>query len=359
MGEVLRRRTAVERLRPDGGRLERILVVDDEAANVKLLAEVLTREGFTNVRTTTDGHDAIRLFEQEPPDLVLLDLHMPRLDGFAILEQLVPRIPADTYLPILILTGDTSAAVRHQALSAGAKDFLGKPFDLMEVVLRIKNLLETRRLHLELRDHNAGLETVVAERTRELRGAQIEILARLAWAAEFRDDDTGRHTQRVADLSRQLASALGLSPIALELLERAAPLHDVGKIGIPDRILLKAGRLDEAEMAVMKTHTSIGAEILAGGQTELVRVAERIARSHHERWDGEGYPERLAGEGIPIEARIVAVADVFDALTHDRPYRKAWALSDVLSHVRAERGRYFDPVIADALLAEFTTSEPR
>ncbi|GAC1653035.1 MAG: response regulator [Gemmatimonadaceae bacterium] len=339
---------------------ERILIVDDQAANARLLERILVREGFTAVSTTDDGGAAVRLFAERPHDLVCLDLNMPGMDGFAVLEQLVALTPKDTYLPVLMLTGDTSGVVRRRALSAGAKDFLGKPFDSSEAILRIKNLLETRRLHLELRRQNDELEAAVAERTRELRSAQVEILARLAGAAEFRDDETGRHTYRVAHLSGRLASRLNLPLAMVELVTRAAPLHDVGKIGIPDRILLKPGRLDEDEMAVMKTHTTIGAEILAEGRTELVQVAERVARSHHERWDGRGYPQRLKGEEIPMEARVVAVADVFDALTHDRPYRKAWPMADVLAHLRSERGRYFDPRIADALLVEISgdTSDP-
>ncbi|GAC1515742.1 MAG: response regulator [Gemmatimonadaceae bacterium] len=328
------------------------MVVDDQPTNLRLLARILADEGFDQIRTAADGREAVRLFADSQPDLVLLDLNMPGMDGFAVLEQLRLLTPIDTFLPILVLTGDSSGPVRRRALSAGASDFLGKPFDAVEVLLRIRNLLETRRLHLLLRRQNESLEAAVVERTRELREAQVEVLERLADAAEFRDDETGQHTHRVGALALRLARRLRLPESRVDLLHRAAPLHDVGKIGIPDRILLKPGRLDDDERAVMQTHTIIGASILAGGRAELVRMAECVARSHHERWDGSGYPDRLAGDAIPIEARIVAVADVIDALTHDRPYRKAWASQDVIDYVRSETGRHFDPLVTEALLID-------
>jgi putative two-component system response regulator len=241
----------------------------------------------------------------------------------------------------------------------GAKDFVAKPFDYDEVVLRIRNLLETRALYRALADQNGQLEQRVRERTRELEertrdleDAQVEVLERLATAAEFRDDDTGRHTQRVGALAAWLAAAIGLPPDQVQLVRLAAPLHDVGKIGIPDSILRKPDSLTQEELEVMKAHASVGARILAGGRSPLVRMAERVARAHHERWDGSGYPEGLRGERIPIEARLVAVADVVDALTHARPYRPAWPLDEVLALMRAGRGTQFDPAIIDVLLSD-------
>jgi len=335
----------------------RILVVDDEALNVRLLERILARAGFTDVSTVMDPRRVPELYAAYRPDLVLLDLHMPGRDGFGVLEDLAELTAGDGYLPVLMLTGDASAEAKRRALALGAKDFLAKPFDAQEVVLRIRNLLETRALYRALAEQNARLERRVRERTRELDQAQLEVLERLAAAAEFRDDDTGQHTQRVGELVARLAVILGLPADQVELVRRAAPLHDVGKIAIPDDILRKPGRLTPAEFDVMKTHAAVGALLLAGGRSALVSMAERIARSHHERWDGSGYPDGLRGEEIPLEARLVAVADVVDALSHDRPYRPAWALDAVLALVRTERGRHFDPAVADALLSDACVRE--
>jgi putative two-component system response regulator len=214
--------------------------------------------------------------------------------------------------------------------------------------LRIGNLLETRHYYLQLERQNAALEERVAARTQQLEMAQYEILTRLALAAEFRDDATGKHAQRVGRISALLAEALALHVEQTQLVRRAAPLHDVGKIGIPDRLLLKPGKLTPAEFALMQAHTLIGANLLAGSDFPLLRVAEEIARSHHERWDGTGYPESLAGDNIPIVGRIAAVADVFDALTHDRPYKRAWATADAVSEIRRQAGRQFDAAVVAA-----------
>jgi putative two-component system response regulator len=329
----------------------RILVVDDERANVTLLSRILTRAGYEQVTVTTEPEEVASLFGAFEPDLILLDLHMPKLDGFAVLRQLAPRLNGGGYLPVLMLTGDASHEAKRGALELGVKDFVAKPFEPAEILLRINNLLETRLLYRALESQNAVLETRVDERTRELRESQIEIVERLARAAEIRDDDTGRHTERVGNLSALLAEALGLGRRQVELIRRAALLHDVGKIGIPDSILLKPGGLTASELEVIRSHTVIGARILSGGQSELVKIAERIALSHHERWDGAGYPSGLAGEAIPLEARIIAVADVLDALCHRRPYRPAWPMEKVLAQIARESGRHFDPAVVAALMA--------
>ena len=338
-------------LRVGATRRARIVVIDDHEANVEALTRILHRAGFASVRSTTDPVAGVAIIREWSPDLILLDLHMPRLDGFGVLEAIRPQLTDGRYLPVLMLTADSSDETKRRALAGGVKDFLTKPFDATEALLRIENLLETRFLHEALHDQNRLLEQRVSERTRELEEAQIEILQRLAAAAEFRDDDTGHHTQRVGHLAALLAQELRLTTDHIELIRRAAPLHDVGKIGIPDAILLKRGRLTSAERRVMQTHTTIGAAMLAGGRSPLVQTAELIARSHHERWDGAGYPSGSAAEQIAIEARVVAVADFFDALSHDRPYRKAWALDRVVKTIVAERGRHFDPAVVDALLA--------
>jgi putative two-component system response regulator len=328
----------------------RILIVDDEQGNVDVLARMLKAAGYVTVQGTTDSTQTVPLLYQFKPDLILLDLTMPVMDGFAVLENLAPLIPPDTYLPILILTGDIRFEARQRALSSGAKDFLLKPFDMTEVLLRIRNLLETRMLYLLLQEQNQNLEVRVAARTRELEEARVEVLQRLSDAAEYRDDDTGQHTRRVAAMAVAIGRALGLDQHMLELLRWASPLHDVGKIGIPDSVLLKPARLTEAEMEVMRSHTTIGARILAGGQSSLVQMAETIALNHHERWDGSGYPRQLVGDRIPLEARLVAVADVFDALTHARPYRSAWTVEQTRAEIQRGSGTHFDPVIAETFL---------
>jgi putative two-component system response regulator len=343
----------------------KFLVVDDEFANVCLLEQMLQACDCHCVKTTTDPTQVYALYKSFQPDIILLDLMMPEMDGFEVMRQLKPLIPPEVYLPILVLTADIAPEVKSQALTAGAKDFLTKPFDVNELLLRIWNLLDTRFLHLQLQNQNGVLEQRVLERTSELEAAhssilkymkeveasQFEILSRLARAAEFRDDDTGRHTQRVGLAAALLARQIGWSIEDIGMVQRAAPLHDVGKIGISDLILLKPGRLTQEEYVVMQTHAQVGASLLAGGRSELVQMAERIALTHHERWDGTGYPHGLKGEEIPIEGRILAVVDVFDALTHERPYKPAWRMEDALAEIRAQSGHQFDPTLVDAFLS--------
>jgi putative two-component system response regulator len=324
----------------------RIIVVDDEEPNVRLLRRLLGRAGFENVLSTTDSRTAVQLCLEHPPDLVLLDYSMPHLDGIELLERLRSVFPADTHIPMIMLTGDISAETRQRALHAGAVDFVTKPFDNMEVMLRIRNHLEVRSLYV-------NMENLVRARTQQLERTYQEMLARLAQAAEFRDDETGQHTRRVGEYSARIAAGLGMSAEYVDLIQQAAPLHDVGKIAIPDSILLSAARLTPEEMAVMKTHTTIGARLLSGGSSELMRMAERIALSHHERWDGAGYPQRLARDAIPIDGRIVGLADFFDAVSHDRRYRRAWPPDRVLEEIAAGSGKHFDPEV----VAAFTRAE--
>ncbi|HEX7118129.1 MAG TPA: HD domain-containing phosphohydrolase [Longimicrobiales bacterium] len=327
----------------------RILVVDDEPANVRLLRRILDRAGYRFVDATTDPREAADLFDRLQPDLVLLDLNMGPLDGFAVMDQLRSRLTDEVYLPILVLTADVTPEARQRALSGGAKDFLTKPFDASEAVLRIRNLLETRFLHQRLRSQNAVLEAGVRERTQELEEARIEILECLGRAAEYRDDATGEHTRRVGELSGQIALQLGMSAEDVEIIRRAATLHDIGKIGIPDHILLKPGKLTPDEFEIMKTHTTIGARILAGSRSPMLQTAREIALTHHERWDGRGYAG-LEGQSIPLSGRIVAVADTFDALTHQRPYKVAWSREKAIASIDGERGLQFDTEVVDAFL---------
>jgi putative two-component system response regulator len=327
----------------------RVLIIDDQEENVRLLSRILARAGYTRIESTTNPADACRLQDEFKPDVVLLDVHMRVKDGFQVLEELVANDRGPSDLPVLMVTADDSADVKRKALALGAKDFVGKPFDSAEVLLRMRNLLETRFLHQKLQRQNFELEKKVSDRTRELEKSQHEVLERLAAAVEFRDDDTGNHTKRVAEVSAMLASALALPPATVDLVKHAAPLHDIGKVGIPDNILLKAGPLTGEEFEIMKTHTVIGSRMLSQGRSELVRISQRIARSHHEWWDGSGYPDRTSSESIPLEARIVAVADFLDALTHERPYRPAWGIDDTLEEIKRRAGTHFDPAVTGAL----------
>ncbi len=331
----------------------RIVVLDDEEGNLRVLRRLLTIGGYQNVLVTSDPWRAIKDFEEGDPDLLLLDLHMPVLDGFGVMERLASLISPEDFVPILVLSGDLSGESRKRALAGGAKDFVSKPFDRDEVLLRIRNLLDARILHKRVQRQNQDLERTVRERTDELHKAHEETLVRLARAAEYRDDDTGEHTRRVGEIAGDLALRLALPAQDAELIGRAAPLHDVGKIGIPDAILLKPGKLTPEEFDTIKTHTTIGGKILQGSRTPLLQLAETIALCHHERWDGRGYPAGLAGTSIPLCARVTAVADVFDALTHERPYKHAWPLEEALEEIKKQRERQFDPDVVDAMLARF------
>jgi len=326
----------------------RILLVDDAPDLVFLMERILAAEGYTNVVSTTDPAKAADLFEAVRPDLILLDLHMPVMNGFEVMAAL-----QDTGLgsvPIVMLTGDHSPEAKVRGLRGGAKDFITKPFDRAEVRLRISNLLETRYVAKQLEKHNLLLEMTVQARTRDLERAKVEILQRLAMAAEFRDDDTGEHTKRVGRLSALMAEALELEETQVDLIGSAAPLHDVGKIGVPDAVLLKAGKLSDEEWEVMKLHTVTGARMLSESVSPVLQLGERIALTHHERWDGRGY-QGLTGKDIPLSGRIVAVADAFDAMTHARPYREPTSVEEATEEILSERGRQFDPMAVDAFVA--------
>ena len=326
----------------------RILVVDDQQANVILLQRMLAQWGYENVTVTVDSSTVHDLCKASPPDLILLDLQMPPPDGFELMEILRPITAGPPSIPILVLTADATTSTRQRALASGANDFLSKPLEPIEVRLRIANLLETRRLQLELFNRNQHLEEAVRERTADLEEARLELLERLALAAEYRDDNTQEHAQRVGRTTALLAASIGFGADEIEVLRRAAPLHDVGKIGIPDQILLKHSHLTDEEFDLMKTHTRMGAEILSGSDFAILQRAEEIARSHHEAWDGSGYPDGLAGEDIPLHGRIVAVADVFDALVHERPYKEAWPIERAVEEINKLAGVQFDPLVAEA-----------
>lgn len=336
---------------PDLLRAARVLVVDDEPANVRLLERLLAAAGCTGVVGLTDPREARELFEAYLPDLVLLDLHMPHRDGLTVLDELRAATSPGAWVPVIVLTADVTPPARTAALSRGASDFLVKPLEATEVLLRIRNLLRTRALHVALRRDNDLLEERVRARTAELERAQQEILSRLARAAEYRDDVTGGHTQRVGHLSARIGRALGLPDEEVEMLRRVAPLHDVGKIGIPDAILMKRGGLSPDERRTMERHTLIGADILSGSHFPTLQRAAEVALTHHLRWDGTGYPSGARGEEIPVAGRIVAVADVFDALIHARPYKRAWTVAEAAEEIRLQAGRAFDPAVVEAFLS--------
>ena len=325
----------------------KLLVVDDEETNVMLLERILAKTGYHNVTSTSDPERVMSIVEELEPDLLLLDLMMPRVDGFEIMESLRA---AGRDVPVLVLTADATQEVKRRALRSGARDFLTKPFDMDEILLRIANMLDIRFLTMRLADQNAALEDRVRERTRELEESHIETFERLALAAEYRDDDTGQHTRRVGRMASLLAEELGLGADAVQLLERAAGLHDVGKIGVPDSILLAPRKLTPEEFEVVKTHTVIGARIMSGSRSPLMIMAEEIAWSHHERWDGRGYAG-VAGQEIPLVGRITTVADVFDALTHERPYKEAWPLDEAVTEIVRQRAQQFDPRVVDTFVA--------
>jgi putative two-component system response regulator len=330
----------------------RLLVIDDHEGTTEALGRILKAAGYQNVTTTNQPRKALVLYREVDPDIILLDLRMPHLDGFAVMRQIRARDGSGS-LPILVITGDSDAAVRRQALASGATDFLQKPFDGAEVVLRVRNLLQMRFLA-------SGLEDRLEQQSAQLRRSQVEIAQRLALAAELRDYQSGEHTQRVGHISGRIADALGMPADQVETIRLAAPLHDIGKIAIPDHILLKPAPLTLDELEIVKRHTSLGARMLSGSESEILQQAEEIALYHHENWDGTGYTPGLDGDSIPIAARIVRVADVFDALVHERPYKSAWTLEDTIEWITEGAGTTFDPdVVAAFLRVQATEGLPR
>lgn len=340
-------------------RKPRLLIVDDEPSNVVVLERLLAGAGLDPIFSTSDPTKAVELFLSLNPDLLILDLNMPGMDGFEVLAALKLTVPAELFPLILVVTGDSDPATRKRALAVGAKDFINKPFDPDEVRLRISNLLETAELQQTLRAQNVVLASTLSDRTLDLEEARIESVERLALVAELRDDITGQHNGRVARMACAIAEAIGPRSESAKLLGRVAALHDIGKIGIPDSILLKAGPLSGAEWDTMKTHTTIGARILSSGRSEFMRLAKEIARSHHERWDGAGYPDGLRSTQIPLSARIVTIADVFDALSSDRPYRLAYTVREAREAIELGSGTLFDPSLVKVFRGVFAATQAR
>ncbi len=332
-----------------------ILIIDDEPSIVRLLTRTLEDAGYSAPQGFTNPKQALASFDAMAPDLIVLDINMPIMTGYDFLSDLSQRLNEDTFLPVLMISGLPEPETRLQALQAGANHFLTKPIDLKVFTAHVRSLLETRFMSLRVNEVRGVLEELVRRRTAQLQQAHGEILDRLGRVAEYRDDATGQHTDRVGRLCGLLAFELGLPQERAHLIARTAPLHDLGKVAIADNVLLKRGPFDDNERESMRKHSALGAKLLSGGTSELVQMAEEIALFHHERWDGQGYPCGLEMDEIPMTARIVAVADAFDALTHERPYKEAWTVPDAMSEIERERGGQFDPQVVDALLDLYHT----
>lgn len=329
-------------LKPDQLYRGRIMVVDDNPVNLTIVDKILRKDGYHQVDLIEDPTQVADAYRKHNHDLILLDIHMPVMSGFDVMAQLSAEYPHD-YLPILVLTADNDPHIRDLCLAGGAKDFIGKPFERMEVLFRAKNILEVRLLNKQVRQHNEILEQKVRERTQQLVEAQLKIIECLGKAAEFRDNETGMHVVRMSRASQMLAAKMGLPEDKCEMILHASPMHDIGKIAIADNVLLKPGKLEGDAWEHMKSHAEVGAEILEGYDTDLMNMAAEIARTHHEKYDGSGYPKGLKGEEIPLHTRIVSVCDVFDALTSERPYKQPWPVKDAIQHLKSQSGRHFDP----------------
>jgi putative two-component system response regulator len=330
------------------GHLDRVLVVDDEEPVRKMIARMVTSGGEWECETAADAAEARMLLARRGFSLVICDVNMPGESGTDLTRWIREHHPD---VAVLMATGIDDPQLAQSVLELGAYGYLVKPFKRHEVQINVANALGRRRLELENRDHRALLEQRVEARTQELRRSREETIRRLSLAIEFRSRETGEHVERIGNGAALIARRLRLNPGRCELIRLAAPLHDVGKIGISDEILLKPEPLTAAERARMENHAEIGYRLLTGSGSDLLETAATIAWTHHERWDGIGYPRRLAGEAIPIEGRITAVMDVFDALTHDRVYRPAMTMDRALEIIRAGRESHFDPAIVDAFLA--------
>jgi putative two-component system response regulator len=335
-----------------------VLVVDDEESNVALVESILYRAGLRQVLGVTDSRGFRSAFLDHRPDAVLLDLHMPHVNGLELLGEIAELRDPDEYLPVLVLSADDTVQAKLDALDAGATDFLTKPFDGTEVGIRVLHALKTRQLHMRLDQHRRTLDAQVRTRTEELERAHLESLRRLLLVNEFRDDETAEHTTRVGVAASRLLAEAGGDPTRVRLVGQAAPLHDLGKVGVPDAVLLKPGTLTSAEFAHVRMHPTIGARLIGESSSEVLQVAKVIAQTHHERWDGRGYPFGIRGTAIPIEGRVVAVCDVFDALTQVRPYKPAWTVEQAVSELLDQRGRCFDPRLVDIFVSKVIEGLP-
>jgi putative two-component system response regulator len=350
----------------------KILIVDDEPINIRVVRRHLTLLGYDNFITTVSPEEVLSIVHRDRPDLVLLDIMMPGISGLDLLKMIREDIQLSP-MAVIVLTAADDRDTMLKSHQLGATDFLTKPVDPLWLEPRVRNALIVKAHHDHLRNYAANLEKEVQERTAELAASRLEMIHCLGRAAEYRDNDTGKHIIRVGYYVRIMSEQLKLDPELAQLLELASPLHDIGKLGIPDSVLMKPGALDPDEFAVItrhcvlgkrtfepiahedwravKEHTYVGEKILSIGKSAILEIASRIALTHHERWDGSGYPLGLSGKDIPIEGRITAVADVFDALSSERPYKPAFPLDECFKILEEGRGTHFDPEILDAFFA--------
>jgi putative two-component system response regulator len=326
-----------------------ILVVDDDPGVQGMMRRILMRSGY-NVLSAEGGQAALEKIAGQLPDLIVLDLSMPGIDGFEVATHLKSK-PETQKIPILLITGLDTSKNHVKALDIGVNDFLSKTAQPEEILARIRSHLKIKQLNDELSDYRESLEQMVALRTLQLKDASFEVIWRLTAASEYRDNETGAHIKRMSHYSAAIARKMGLAKKTVETVLYGAPMHDIGKIGIPDRILLKPGKLNDDEWEIMKQHPVIGANILKGSKIGFVRMGATIAKTHHEKWDGSGYPRGLKAKQIPLAGRIVALADVFDALTSERPYKKAFSIEKAYEIIEQGRGRHFDPAVVAAFFS--------
>ena len=328
-----------------------ILILDDQSISRMILEELVRSiDSGIRARSFADPVYALEWARENSCDLVLTDFKMPNMNGVEFTRWL-RQIPACSDVPVVVITSVEDKSVRYKALEAGATDFLTKPIDHHECRARCRNLLQLRAQQVLIKGRAQTLEEEVRAKTRDIELREKETLLRLARAGEYRDEDTGNHVVRMAGYSALIAEQLGLTREQCEVIRHASPMHDIGKIGVPDHILLKTGKLDPPEWEVMQRHCRIGYEILKDSPSFYLQTGAVIALRHHEHYDGLGYPDGLAKDEIPLEARIVAVADVFDALLSERPYKQPWSMQDTLGYLKTQRGRHFDPTCVDAFLA--------
>ncbi|TIH12439.1 response regulator [Marinifilum sp. JC120] len=318
--------------------VQTVLVVDDIATNIEILLEILKDE--YKVKVALNGDDALEVIESaDPPDIVLLDIMMPGMDGFEVCRRMKSSMKSRC-IPVIFVTTRDAEDDETLGFELGAVDYITKPINPAIVKARV-------RTHLALHNQNIALEHQVAERTKDLYSTRLEIVRRLGIAAEYRDNETGLHIIRMSKYCRTIGKGAGLSDREADILLNAAPMHDVGKIGIPDNILSKPGKLNPEEWEIMKTHTLIGGSIIGDHDNELMTTAKSVALTHHEKWDGTGYPRNLYRKNIPLEGRIAAIADVFDALTSERPYKVPWPVERAFDLLLKERGKHFDPELIE------------
>jgi putative two-component system response regulator len=325
----------------------RVLAIDDAAMNLRTYEKILGAIEGVRVEAYTDARSALKFAEANEPDLVIVDYRMPGMDGLDFIRHF-RELPGYMEIPLVMLTSEQDGAIRRSAIELGANDFLNKPADPVEFLARVRNLLALRDSRKKLVNRALHLAEEVRAATAAIERREQETIHRLTRASEFRDNETGLHIVRMGRYAQILARALGMGPTEAELMLLAAPMHDIGKVATPDQILLKPGKLTPDEWEIMQQHAIAGYEILRDSESKLLQRAAEIALTHHEKWDGSGYPYRLKGDKIPISGRICALADVFDALTSVRPYKPAWPIERAIVHIHQSRASHFDPVVVDA-----------